>query len=76
MRVGTVITGEGKVVFHDVTRYGLHRLCVETAGKYPDVEVWLEMLKAYRVKSIRYTEKITVGNLFFGYLWFYFKEEG
>jgi len=74
LQVGTTITGEGKVVFHDVTRYGLHRLCVEVTGKYPDVEVWLEMLKDMNVRLIRYTEKITVGDLFIGYLWFYFKE--
>lgn len=74
LSVGTVITGEGKVVFHDVTRYALHRLCVAVQGKYPDVEVWLEMLSEVNVKSIRYTEKITVGHVFIGYLWFYFKE--
>lgn len=74
--VGTVITNEGRVVENDVTRYGLHRLCVEVAGKYPDVEVWLELLNEVSVKRIRYAEKITFGDLFIGYLWFYFKEEG
>ena len=70
--LGTVITGEGKVVFRDVTRYGLHRMCVETVGKYPDVETWMELLKDRDVKAIRYTEKMTA--VFVGYLWFYWKE--
>jgi len=72
-RVGTVITGEGGVVFHDVTPHGLHRMCVGVRGKYPDVEVWMETLKDVRVRKIRYTEKMTVGQ-FVGYLWFYWKE--
>ena len=73
--VGTAITGQGSVCFHDVTVYGLHRMCVETKGKYPDVETWLKLLedREYEIKLIRYTEKLNdVG--FYGYLWFYWKE--
>ncbi len=70
--VGTVIKGEGKVVFHDVSRCDLHRMCVETAGKYPDVEIWTEVLKDKDIRGVRYTEKETCG-AFLGYLWFYFK---
>lgn len=75
LQVGTVITGEGKVVSHEVSRYGLHRLCVAVEGKYPDVEVWLDLLNAPRVnvRLIHYTEKVSLG-VFVGYLWFYFKE--
>jgi hypothetical protein len=73
--VGTRITGEGSVVFHDVTFYGLHRMCVATQGKYPDVNTWMEMLKEVHVMRTRYTEKMTVG-VFTGYLWFYWKEVG
>lgn len=72
-KVGTSIQGEGRIVFHDVTRYELHRLCVETIEKYPDVETWMELLKDWNVQEVRYTEKIVAGALF-GYLWFYFKE--
>jgi hypothetical protein len=72
-RVGTVITGEGAVVFRDVTRHGLHRMCVAVRGKYPDVEIWMELLKDVDVLKTRYTEKMTVGQLV-GYLWFYWKE--
>lgn len=72
--VGTGITGEGKVVFHDVTMYGLHRMCVGVAGKYPDVEIWLELLRDVHVMKTRYTEKMTV-SVFVGYLWFYWKEQ-
>jgi hypothetical protein len=71
--VGTVITGEGRVVFHDVTRYDLHRMCVATPQRYPDVETWLETLKGRNVMATRYTEK-TTGTVFIGYLWFYWKE--
>lgn len=72
--VGTVITHEGKMISHEVSRYGLHRLCVAVEGKYPDVELWLEMLGGVSVKRIRYDEKVTLG-VFVGYLWFYFKEQ-
>ena len=71
--VGTKITGEGRVVFHDVTAYDLHRMCVATEGRYPDVEVWMELLKDRHVMFIRYAEKITAG-VFIGGLWFYWKE--
>lgn len=73
--VGTVITNEGKVVRHDVTRYGLHRMCVAVKDKYPDVETWFELLKnkpLIKIKT-RYAEKIVAG-VFIGYLWFYWKE--
>jgi hypothetical protein len=72
--VGTGIKDEGKVVFHDVSRCDLHRMCVAVAGKYPDVETWMELLKEKRVIATRYTEKITSTGLFIGYLWFYWKE--
>ncbi len=71
--VGTSIQGEGRVVFHDVTRYGLHRLCIETSRKYPDLEIWSELLKDKDLRGYRYTERITC-DVFLGYLWFYFKE--
>lgn len=70
--VGTVIRGEGKVVHHDVTKYDLHRMCVAVTNKYPDIEIWLEMLKDKQVREVRYTEKLT--SVFIGYLWFYWKE--
>ena len=72
--VGTSITGEGRVVFHDVSRCDLHRMCVETIGKYPDVEIWMELLKDRDVRGVRYTERVNSVGVFLGYLWFYFKE--
>lgn len=72
--IGTTITGEGRVVFHDISRCGLHRMCVETEGKYPDWEVWAELLKTYDIRGMRYTEKETILVAFLGYLWIYFKE--
>jgi len=43
--LGTRLTGNGVVVAHDLTRYGLHRMTVECSGKYPDLEAWLAMLE-------------------------------
>lgn len=76
LAAGTVITGEGKIVRHDVTVYDLHRLCVELKDRYPDLETWSAMVshgREMRLWRHRYTEKI-VANVFTGYLWFYWKE--
>ena len=70
--IGTTIRGEGRVVFHDVTVYGLHRLCVSVEHKYPDLDTWCELLKDKSLKSHRYTEKAS--KIFTGYLWLYWKE--
>lgn len=74
-RSGTAITGEGRVVFRDVTGYELQRMCVEVRDKYPDVETWLALLadREYKIIRIRYTERMKETG-FFGYLWFYWKE--
>lgn len=73
--LGTVIAGEGRVVFRDVTVHGLHRMCIETKGVYPDVETWMKLLEGREMKIIRtrYTEKQSE-IAFFGYLWFFWKE--
>lgn len=72
-RVKTVLEGHGAVVFHDVTRYGLHRMCVGQYGQYPELEPWLEMVRDVRVLMHRYVEKVEAG-VFIGYLWLYWKE--
>jgi hypothetical protein len=72
-RVKTVLQGHGAVIFHDVTRYGLHRMCVAQFNQYPDLEPWLAMIEKARVLAHRYVEKETAG-VFIGYLWIYFKE--
>lgn len=72
--VKKTITGEGTVVRHDVSRYGLHTLVIAVQGKYPDIEVWLEMVKGHAVLH-HYSEKI-VAHVFTGYLWIWWKEEG
>jgi hypothetical protein len=71
--VGTAIKGEGSIVFHDVTAYDLHRLCVSVAYKYPDLETWCELLKDKQLKAHRYTEKMA--QVFIGYLWLYWKDD-
>ena len=71
--VGTAIKGEGVVVHHDVTRYGLHRLCISIPHKYPDLETWCELLKDKPLWKHRYTEK-EKSQVFIGYLWLYWKE--
>lgn len=72
--VKTKIQGEGAVVFHDQTRYGLRRMCVASYSKYPDVTVWLEILGSDANPQLyRYVEKITADSVFIGYLWIYWK---
>lgn len=76
LKLGMVITGEGRVVFCDQTVYGLNRVCVEQKDKYPDLEKWSEFVsqgRNIRTWRHRYTEK-TVSNVFTGYLWIYWKE--
>lgn len=73
--VKTTITGEGSVVWHDETRFGLRRLCVANYEKYPDVELWAGMLpKTADVKLHRYVEKEIKKDCFAFYLWIYWKE--
>jgi hypothetical protein len=73
--VKTTITGEGSVVFHDETRYGLRRLCVASYSKYPDLEMWMGMLRETAdVRSHRYVEKEIKKDCFAYYLWLYWKE--
>lgn len=73
LSVGTVITGEGSVVSHRVSRFGLHTTIIATNDKYPDIELWLEMLKGQSVMLHHYSEKVTA-NVFTGYLWLFWKE--
>lgn len=76
-RVKTAVEGEGRVVFHDETRYGLRRICVASYAKYPDLETWLGMLPPEAIAhGYRYVEKIEADILFVGYLWIYYKMEG
>lgn len=70
----TTITGEGTVVRHDVSRFGLHTTVIAVKDKYPDIELWMEMVKG-RVMLHHYSEKVTV-NVFTGYLWLWWKDEG
>lgn len=73
-QVKVTIRGEGSVVWHDETRYGLRRLCVMSREKYPDADVWLGLLpKNADVRTARYTEKETSG-IWQYYLWLYWKE--
>lgn len=80
MRVGIRISGEGVVVFRDETVHGLQRLCVEQVGKYPDLEMWSEMLfgtlgRAPRMWLHRYTEKVNAeAGICRCFLWMYWKE--
>ena len=73
-RIKTAIEGEGAVVFHDRTRYGLCRMCVAQYGKYPDLETWMSLLDSRaNILSHRYTEKQEAASVFIGYLWIYYK---
>lgn len=72
--VGTTITGEGIIVIHRVSRLGLHTMIVAVKNKYPDMELWLEMLTGKCVMLHHYSEKI-VANIFTGYLWLFWKDQ-
>lgn len=72
--VKTTISGEGTVVFHDETRFGLRRLCVMRRDAYPDAEVWMGLLENADVKSIRYAER-EVNGIWSYFLWLYWKEQ-
>ncbi len=71
--VGTAIRGQGRIVYHDRTRSGLHRCCIETVDRYPDLETWCELLNDKPLQRHRYTEKLVAG-VCICYLWFYWKE--
>ena len=74
-RVKTSIANEGTVAFHDETRYGLRRMCIVCQGKYPDLETWLALLEpSASPLAYRYVEKVTLGVVFIGYLWIYYKD--
>lgn len=75
-RLGTKIKGEGVVIFKDVTVYGLHRMCVEMLDKYPDVEVWSQMLGEWSIARHDYRERIVNDFSVNCQLWFYWKENG
>lgn len=70
--VGTKITGEGMVVRHTVSRLDLHTLVVAVKDKYPDIEIWMEVLKDKHILLHHYSEKIET--VFTGYLWMFWKE--
>lgn len=42
--IGTVLTGNGKVIRRRVSAQGLHTMVVEQVGRYPDLELWSEMV--------------------------------
>ena len=69
----TTIKGEGSVVHHDETRFGLRRMCVASYEKYPDLDVWCALLPQQRLLAHRYVDRMTSG-VFIGYLWIYYKE--
>ena len=70
--VGTRLTGDGVVMLHTVSRFGLHRVVVETEGRYPDLVKWLAMLPpSARVMTHHHAERFN--NVFIGMLEIYFK---
>jgi hypothetical protein len=69
--LGTRFTGEGVVTFRDVTRYRLHRMKVEVAGKYPSLSVWCTAIRG-RILTHYFEEKGI--KEFTGVLWLFWKE--
>lgn len=72
-RVGTKITGHGLVVRRDVTRFRLHRMVVAQRERYPDLEIWCEIVKDKKLLLHWYQEKLE-GNGLVCYLWLFWKE--
>lgn len=72
--VGTVITGRGKVVRNDTTRFGLRRLVIGQRGAYPDLETWCESVRGASLLGYMYEERMVEGTLTL-YLWLFWKEE-
>jgi len=75
LRLGLKLTNEGVVVKADVTRYGLHRACIEQKDKYPDIEAWAQLIRDPSLFQHRYTEKVdTETGIARCFLWLYWKE--
>lgn len=56
-RVGTIIANHGRVVSHEVSRYGLHRMRVTMINQYPDLQTWAGLLPEAAFDILhRYTE--------------------
>lgn len=72
-RVGTAITGEGRVIFRDCTVHGLERMCIEQLDKYPDVEVWSQMITGATRWWHDYRERMA-SNVLVCHLWIFWKE--
>ena len=73
-KLGDRLTGNGVVTLRDVTRFGLHRMKVELAGKYPSLEGWCAWIEQEggTVKGHYFDEK--AGREFIGILWLFWKE--
>lgn len=68
-------TASGDVVHHDITRYGLGRLCVEMPDRYPDISTWYEAVRNKQVKVLLYgyADRLTRAGMV-GRLWIYYKK--
>jgi hypothetical protein len=66
-------TAVGIVTFHDRTIYELGRICIQSGGKYPDLETWVQHLtsRGKVVKTYYYAEQVGRQGLS-GYLWLYY----
>lgn len=70
--VGTALSNNGAVTEHKATRAGLNVLTFEMQDAYPDVALWMKMIKG-NVLMYNYEEKHQRG--FFGILKIYWKEK-
>lgn len=61
------------MVRRTVSRYDLHCAVIATKDQYPNIEVWLELLKDKDVRLHHYSERVIV-DVFTGYLWLFWKE--
>jgi hypothetical protein len=72
-KVGSRLTGNGIVISHDVTRFGLHRMKVERAGGYPSLEAWCAWIEMVGGKVATHYLEEQAGREFIGCLWLFWK---
>ena len=68
-------TGKGWIAKHDITRYGLGRLCIEQQDSMPDIATWMDVVLQRGIHVIlcdMKTRETSTGNAV-GQLWLYYK---
>ena len=67
------VTPQGRVASHDVTRYGLHRICIEQGVSRPDADLWIGIIPDGFEVLANYVDEKLVGNQHLFSLWIFCK---